>query len=182
MSEISALKFLLDRDANARSKDGLNPMYQPKADEIMKKIEANPAIWVEPDIIDTEDGLDSVQHVSSIASQEAWRQAALLHYYHSLYRDAESVENAKQAACRQILTLFPTTQLGKPHRLYGMHGLPIFMAATVANTAEDRKACIDAFDRLSLGSAADKEIKLFFERLWTDSDKAGHRLDWVSHR
>lgn len=181
MSEISAFKFMLDRDANSRSKDGLNSLYQPKADEILKKIEANPALWAEPDLIDPEDGLDSVQHVSSIASQEAWRQAALVHYYHSLYGDADHAESAKQAACRQILTLFPTTQLGKPHRLYGMHGLPIFMAATVANTTENRTACMHAFEKLSLGCAADKEIQQFFERIWEDSDKAGHRVEWVSY-
>lgn len=181
MSEICAFKFLLDRDANSRWPEGLNPLYQPKADEILKQIEGNPAIWAEPDFIDSEDGLDSVQHVASIASQEAWRQAALIQYYDSLYRGLDKFEAAKQIACRQILTLFPTTQLGKPHRLFGMHGLPIFMAATVADTQEDKSSCMDAFEKLSLGSAADREIKNFFERLWEDAEKIGRKVDWLDY-
>lgn len=180
MSEICALKFMLDRDVDSRSKGKLNPVYLPKAEEVLKKIESNPAIWVEPDTIDTIEGLDSIQHVSSIASQEAWRQAALIHYYSSIYRGSDAFEHATQAASRQILALFPVTQLGKPHRLFGMHGLPIFMAATVADTKEDRSACMSAFEKLSLGSAVDREVKAFFEHVWEESDKAGHRVDWVS--
>lgn len=202
MSEICALRFLLDQDVNSRTNNGLNPIYQPKADEILKKIEANPAFPLEEDVFDSEEGLDSVQHVAGIAAQEAWRQAALIHYYHSIYRGTSTFEKASQAACHQILKLFPVTQMGKPHRsvgaswlflqglhwliilwysrLFGLHGLPVFMAATVANTKEDRESCIEAFDTLSLCCAADKEIKFFFTGVWDASDKAGHQLDWVS--
>lgn len=180
MSEICALRFLLDRDVNSRIRGGLNPMYQPKADKILEKVEASPAITTGDEVFDAEHGIDSVQHVASIATQEAWRQGALLHYYHSIYRGSPSVEKPSQAACQQVLTLFPVTQLGKPHGLCGLHGLPIFMAATVADTKTDRSACENAFEKLSLGSAADREIKEFFASVWEASDKAGHRVDWVS--
>lgn len=180
-SEISALRFMLDRDVNSRTPNGLNPIYQAKADEILQKIHDNPAIRLNDEIVDSEEDFDSVQALSGMAAQEAWRHAALIHYYHSLYRGCARYEHAAQASCQQILKLFTIIQLGRPHRLFGLYGLPIFMAATVAEKLEDQKACLDVFEKLSLKCAMDREIVAFFERIWGDSEKVGRRVEWLDY-
>lgn len=181
MSEISALRFLLDRDVNSRTADGLNPMYQPKADEIIRKIEANPAVRLDDEIVDLEEGLDSIQAVATMASQEAWRQAALVYYYQSLYRNCPKFTHASQASCQQILKLFPISQMGRPHRLFAIYGLPCFLAATVASTPEDREACMKAFNTLSVSCVTDKQIVAFFQHIWAESDKLGRTVDWLDY-
>lgn len=181
MAEISSFRFLLDRDVNARTQDDLNHLYQPKADEILRKIEANPAVPLHDEIVDREEGVDSVQTVANIASQEAWRQAALIYYYQSIWRRSPKYEHAVQKACQQILKLFPVTQMGLPHRNFGLFGLPVFMASTVASNEQDRHACLDAFKTLSISCKIDGEIVRFFERIWKDSEDLGRPVDWLDY-
>lgn len=180
MAEISAFRFMLDRDPTARDSAGhLHQMYQSKAADILRRLQDNPGVRLDSEAIDSEEALDSVQHVASIAAQEAWRQGALIHYYQCIYRSAEPYAATLQICCRQILQLFPVTQMGSPHRSFMLYGLPVFMAATVAISPEDREACMKFLEELSFHSVADKETQDFVQKIWAESDKLGRTVEWV---
>ena len=174
LTDVSNLKFLLERDASSRSEDGLlSEMYQKRADTILRGIRAfKPYSLGEQE--EHED--DSLAHVSGVTVQELWRQATLIHFYQSIYRSPATFEPL-QKCMRQIIKLMEVLAIAAPLRPAAILCLPVFLAASVAVEKDARETLIghlSGFDTV-LGFKQNKDL---VQLIWSESDRLGAQVDW----
>lgn len=170
---------MLERDLTSRpTRHTLSENYEYRAKQIKQSI-----VSFIPNILEEEnedyDG-DSLSSIASITVQECWRQAALIHFYQSLYLQQPDYPPLQQCL-RAVLRLCKVLELTGPVKLDSMTSLPVFLASTLAITPEDRQECLSRLDGLgSLGgqAAAHRQNKQFIEMIYAECDRLGRYVDW----
>lgn len=174
ISDISTFRFMLDRDISSRiGVDTLNSVYQAKANAILHNLRIFTPV-ISPEDADPE--TDSIENVATVAVQEVWRQAALIHFYQSVYR-CPATHAPLQACLQQILHLGKIIEMTGPILLEALLSLPLFLAASVAVTKTDRQACRNRLNGLG-NAVAHKQNTALIEHVWAERDRLGQHIDW----
>ncbi|GAA5855732.1 hypothetical protein JCM8547_001662 [Rhodosporidiobolus lusitaniae] len=126
-----------------------------------------------------EGGEDSMAVIADLATKEMWRHSALLHLYQAVLR-LGCLASCVRHSLRQILTLGSCT--ATPSRPVdfsagALRAFPFFLAATVAITEDERKAC-----RAGLSGCGKAKVyednRRAAELLWKRMDRTGREGDW----
>jgi hypothetical protein len=120
---------------------------------------------------------DSVASVARLAALEVWRHAALIHMYRSVHRTGPLHPSVRNALA-QILALSKTLDLAAPDMLHGTLACPLFLAATVAVTPEDRAACRKRLKEIGPEQVWQANLSVA-EETWAETDRTGVPADWL---
>ncbi|GAA5859406.1 hypothetical protein JCM8547_002019 [Rhodosporidiobolus lusitaniae] len=123
--------------------------------------------------------------LSYIASQEMWRQAALIFLYTS-YLHYTPLSRVLRTALNEILLLSAahdtsstTTSSSNTASTYSKAALagPWFLVATIAVTEEEREVCLQGIEGCGAGKLH-RDNKAFVVRFWEEIEKEGKVPDW----
>jgi hypothetical protein len=109
--------------------------------------------------------------------QSRWRQGTYIHFHQALLCHRSDHPHV-QAALRTILKLLKVVELELEPSLHGPLALPIWLAATVALTEDDRRDCRHWVLELGSGGALFQEALMVAELVWSKSDEAGQPVDF----
>jgi hypothetical protein len=105
----------------------------------------------------------------------SWRQG--IHFHQALQCHRADHPHV-QSALRTILKLLKVVELELEPSLHGPLALPIWLAATVALSDEDRQQCRHWVLELGSGGALFQEAMAVAELVWTTSDQLGEPVDF----
>ncbi|GAA5918857.1 hypothetical protein JCM6882_002438 [Rhodosporidiobolus microsporus] len=120
--------------------------------------------------------------LSNIASQEMWRQAALIYLYTALLHHAP-LSRVLRTAFNEIIHLSNSlhhNDIASGTALtYSNASLacPWFLAATVAVTKEEKELCLEGIESCGTGRLH-RDNKAFISRFWDAVERDGHVPDW----
>jgi hypothetical protein len=130
LAATSNLACDIESDPLAHTSLGLLPHYEYRASDLHAHISS-----FTPTLPSRLRGTGT-HNAARTAVQELWRQTAYILYYQTIGYAAE--HRSMQSALREFRELCRIIELGLPALLYGSLALPLFLAATVAVTPEDR--------------------------------------------
>ncbi|GAA6022658.1 hypothetical protein JCM10207_008570 [Rhodosporidiobolus poonsookiae] len=121
--------------------------------------------------------------LSNIASQEMWRQAALIYLYTGLLRHTP-LSRVLRTAFDEMLVVSDSLHhdgVGSgtaPTYSNASLAFPWFLAATVAITEEEKERCLEGIESCGTG-CLHRDNKAFILRFWEAVEHDGHAPDWT---